>query len=60
MSQKLAARVAEKMVSAGLGVTPPGCVNWEAYVASKMWTLDRLEQQERQWEAASPKIMSKL
>jgi len=63
VSQKLAARVAEKMVSAGLGVTPPGCVNWEAYVASQMWTLDRLgqqQQEEGQREAARLKIMSKL
>jgi hypothetical protein len=68
VSQKLAARVAEEMVRAGLGARPPGCVDWEAYVASQMWTVDNLkqhadlkqQQQHQQQQGGPVKILSKL
>jgi malic enzyme len=42
ISKVLTARVAEKMVEAGLGTAPEGCNDWESYVASNMWNADAL------------------
>ncbi|KAF6252741.1 cytosolic NADP malic enzyme [Scenedesmus sp. NREL 46B-D3] len=42
ISKVLTARVAEKMVAAGLGTVPEGCSDWEAFVASNMWNADGL------------------
>ncbi|WIA17257.1 hypothetical protein OEZ85_014130 [Tetradesmus obliquus] len=42
ISKVLTARVAEKMVDAGLGTAPEGCNDWESYVASNMWNADAL------------------
>lgn len=32
------ARVAERIVAAGLGTKPEGCGDWEAYCAAAMWS----------------------
>lgn len=42
ISKVLSAHVGQHMVEVGLGTTPPGCTNWEEYVASNMWTADQL------------------
>jgi hypothetical protein len=42
ISKVLTAHVGQHMVEVGLGSTPPGCVNWEEYVAFNMWTADQL------------------
>lgn len=42
ISKVLTAHVGEHMVEVGLGSTPAGCVKWEEYVASNMWTADHL------------------
>lgn len=42
ISKVLSAHVGQHMVEVGLGSTPAGCVNWEEYVASNMWTADQL------------------
>jgi malic enzyme len=42
ISKVLTARVAEKMVDAGLGTAPEGCNDWESFVASNMWNADAL------------------
>lgn len=42
ISKILTAHVAQHMVQVGLGTCPPGCTNWEDYVAANMWTADQL------------------
>lgn len=42
ISKVLTAHVAQHMVATGLGTTPAGCTDWEAFVADNMWTADKL------------------